>query len=71
MVYNHGLMVLNTKDIGERIKLMEKELSGMYMEINLKETGKMIRLTATVSILTVMAHVTRETGNMISNMDGE
>jgi len=70
MVYSHGLTVLSIKAIGERIKLMERELSGMCTETNLKVTGRMIKPTVTVFILIATAHVTKVIGNMIFNMDG-
>lgn len=70
MVYSRGLMVPNTKATGERIKLMERELSGMYTETNSKVTGKTIKLTGTVFTLIATAHVMKEIGNTICNMDG-
>ena len=38
----YGQMVQNMRVCGKIIKLMAKELSGMFMEINMKENGKMI-----------------------------
>lgn len=48
---NNGPMVLNTKVSGKIIKLMDKELSGTYMEINTRANGKEIKHTVLESIL--------------------
>ena len=48
---NNGLMVLSTKDSGKIIKLMDKELSGTYMETNMRANGKEIKHTVLESIL--------------------
>ena len=47
-----GQMELDMKACGELIKLMEKESSGMWMEIYSKESGKTTRQTDMVSIPT-------------------
>jgi len=70
MVFSHGLMVPNIKAIGERIKLMEKELSGMFMETSLKAIGKMTKPTVTAFTPTVTELVMKATGNMICSMVG-
>ena len=46
MVFKYGLMVLDMKAIGNIIKLVEKENSGMLMVMYLKDNGKMIKLMA-------------------------
>ena len=45
--YKHGLMVLDMKESGKKIKHMEEENSGMLMVIFLKGTGKMIKQMGT------------------------
>lgn len=46
-----GPMEQDTKVNGKRIKLMGKVNSGMWMEMFSMESGKMIKLTDTESIL--------------------
>ena len=49
---NNGQMVQNMKDSGKITKLMDKELSGMFMETNMKANGKEIKLMVSASTLT-------------------
>lgn len=44
MVSNSGLMELNIKDHGKKIKLVEKVNLPILMEIVIKDNGKMIKL---------------------------
>mgnify|MGYP004543088553 CR=1 FL=1 len=48
---NNGQMEQNMKDSGKIIKLMDKELSGMFMVTNTKANGKEIKLTVSASTL--------------------
>ena len=49
-VFKYGLITLDMKENGVKIKQMVVENFGMLMEISMKENGKMIKLTGTVSI---------------------
>ena len=64
-VSRSGLMARGMKDIGRTTKLTVKELFGMYRKISTKVSGKEIKLTVTVNILTVTELLTRVTGEMI------
>jgi len=44
MASNNGQMVPNMKGSGKIIKLMDKEHSGMSMEINMRDNGKETKL---------------------------
>lgn len=46
-----GLMEPDTKGFGEKIRLTEKENSGMLMETYLRENGRMTKQMGTESIL--------------------
>lgn len=48
MEFKCGLMVLGMKVIGNSIKLVAKESSGMLTGMSLKVNGKMIRQTVMV-----------------------
>lgn len=52
MVSNNGQTALNMKDSGKIIKLMDKELSGMFMETNMKANGKETKHTELENTLT-------------------
>lgn len=53
-VYNNGLMDRNTKGIGCKTNLREKENLLMQMGIYMKENGKMIKLMDKELISTLM-----------------
>jgi len=49
-VFKYGLIMLDMKVSGERIKLTVVESSGMLMEISMRVSGKMIKQTVMVSM---------------------
>ena len=65
MESNYGLMELNMKDNGMRIKLRVKVHFGMLREMYTKVNFMMTKLTAMVSILTSMEANMKDTGRMI------
>jgi len=71
MVIKFGLMVQDTKDIGEMIKQMALENWFMLMEMFMRESGLMIKLMGKEPILMLMEHTIMETGLMINNTDLE
>jgi len=64
----YGLMVPNTKACGKITKLMDRVLSGMYMEISMKESGSVIRPTVTENIPIAMELLMKVIGRTIFNM---
>ena len=64
----YGLMVPNTMACGKITKLMDRVLSGMYMEISMKESGSVIRPTVTENIPIAMELLMKVIGRTIFNM---
>jgi len=64
----YGLMVPDTKECGRTTKLMDRVLSGMYTEINMKESGNVIRPTVTENIPIAMELLMKVTGRTIFSM---
>lgn len=66
MVAKSGLMELNIKEIGKKIKLVEKENLLMQMETIMKVSGKMTKLMDSVPMsILKLEHVTKVIGKMI------
>jgi hypothetical protein len=68
MVFRYGLMVPSTKVNGLITKQRARVLFGTQKEMSMRESSKMIRLTATASTLTSMAVDTKATGRTICKM---
>ena len=68
-VYKSGLMVLSMKAVGDGIKPMEKESSGMLMAMFLMENGRKIKLTVLVLILMSMVLNMKVSGSTTYNTD--
>lgn len=64
-------MVLATKAIGARIKLMERENSGMLTAIFMKAIGRMTKQMATVCMFMLTEQDMRATGRTIFKMEVE
>ena len=69
LVYKSGLMVLSMKAVGDGIKRMEKESSGMLMVMFLMENGRKIKLTVLVLILMSMVLNMKVSGSTTYSMD--
>ena len=63
-----GPTVHVTKVSGKIIKLMERGLFGMWMEMYLKEIGRTIKQTVMVCIIMEMEQSMKDIGKMICNM---
>lgn len=71
LVFKYGLMVQDMKENGSITKLMERENSGMLMEMCMKVIGKMTKPMAMESTFMSMGLSMKETGRMICKMDSE
>lgn len=69
MEFKSGLMEPNMKESGLRIRLMERENSGMQMVTFTRENGKMTRLTVLGSTSMLMEQDMKATGRMIFRME--
>lgn len=67
MVFRFGLMVPSMMVNGRITKLMAKEHSGMFMETDMRVSGREIRLMVTELIPIATVPLTRATGEMIYN----
>jgi hypothetical protein len=70
-VFKYGLIMLDMKVSGERIKLTVVESFGMLMVIFMRVNGKMIKQTVMVSMFMSMALNTKVIGKMTCRMDKE
>ena len=68
MEYKYGKMGPNMKVIGDSIKLVVMESSGMWMEMSSKGNGWMIRLMAMVFMSIRMELDMKENGRTICSM---
>lgn len=69
MEFKSGLMEPNMKESGLKIRLMERENSGMQMVTFTRENGKMTRLTVLGSTSMLMEQDMKATGRMIFRME--
>ena len=66
-----GLMVINTKDIGNRTSVMVRENSCIRMETFTRVCGKMIKLMVMVVTRILMVVYMLESGRMLNSMELE
>ena len=64
MVLKFGQTVLSMMEIGRKVKLTEKELSHMLMEMPIREIGQTTRRMGREYIRTQMALLMKDTGKM-------
>lgn len=67
--FRSGLMEHAMKENGKRIRLMEKESSGMLMAMSSMENGWTIKLMGMGCIHTLMEQNTKDIGEMTYSMD--
>ena len=69
MVFRNGEMGQSMKDIGRMIKLMVMGPFIRYTVMYIRESGKMIWFMALANTIILTEHVTKATGNLMSNTD--